>query len=209
MRRRWLVLAVAAALAVPLVWALVRFMGGGLSVASWYVLWYANLLLKTIPQDAFWVLFICLAAALAVASLRGRHRARQGAHETPAALGGTVRQLALSIRRAGEAYYFRWRLAGQLSGLIVEAMGHAGEATAEPKRQWWERNSGDVPPEIRAYVEAALWGGFERPDSVGSRLRRALSAGGALSPLELDMDTVVCFLESRVEGADEWRRSKE
>ncbi len=207
MRRRWLVLAIALVLAAPLVWALIRSTGRTLAVTFWYVLWYTNLVLKSIPQAACWALFLCLAAAMAIASLVGRRKARPRAEENPAPQRGPVRRLALSIQRAGEGYYFRWLLAGQLSGRIIEAMAAGDPTVAGARRQWWVRNSQDVPPEIRAYAEAALWGGFWRPDGMRSRLRRAFSSDQAASPLDLDLETVVRFLESQVEGADEWRHS--
>jgi hypothetical protein len=207
MRRRWLVLAVAVVLAVLLVWVLIRLAGGTVAMAFWYVLWYTNLLLKTIPQAAYWALFLCVAAAIAIASLLGRGKARTGRKERPALQWGPVRQLAHSVRRAGEGTYFRWLLAGQLSERIIEAMDASGQATGRSRREWWTRNSQDVPPEIRAYVEAALWGGLWRQSGMGSRVRRAFSSDQTASPLDLDLETVVRFLESQVEGADEWRRS--
>ena len=207
MRRRWLVLAITVALVVALVWALVRSVGGMLAVAIWWLLWYTNLVLKSIPQVACWALFLCLAAAMAIASLLGQGKAQPGGKEMPAPQGGPVRRLMLSIQRAGEGYYFRWRLAGQLSERIIEAMATGDPTVTGARRQWWASNSRDVPPKIRAYVEAALWGGFWRPDGMRSRLRRAFSSDQAASPLDLDLETVVQFLESQVEGTDEWRRS--
>ncbi len=207
MGRRWLVLAVAVALAVALVWALIRTVGGILAVTFWYVLWYVNLVLKSLPQAAYWAIFLCVAGAIAIASLLGRGDAQPGEKEMPAPQRGPVRQLAYSIRQAGEGYYFRWRLAGQLSERILEAMDAGGQMTAGSRRRWWARNNQEVPPEVRAYVEAALWGGFWRPSGVGARLRRAFSPDQAVSPLDLDLKTVVRFLESQVEGADEWRHS--
>ena len=207
MRRRWLVLALALVLAAPLVWALIRSVGGEFAVALWYVLWYTDLVLKSIPQAACWALFLCVAAAMAIASLLGRRKVRRRAEEIPAPQRGPVRRLALSIQRAGEGYYSRWLLAGQLSGRIIEALATDDQTAAGARRQWWASNSRDVPPEIRAYVETAMWGGFWRPSGVGSRLRRVFSAEQAASPLDLDLETVVRFLESQVEGADEWRHS--
>jgi hypothetical protein len=202
MRRRWLIVGAGILLAVTLGWASVRLTGGALSAAFWYLLWHANLQLKSIPQDAFWALFLCLSAALAVASLFGRRMARLDEAELPALSKGLVRPLAHSIRRAREAHYFRWRLARQLSALIVEAIDTSGQSGVGSRRQWWMKNSQNVPPEIRGYVEAALWGGFWRPAGTMPHWRRALSPGQARFPIDLDLETVVRFLEDQVEGAD-------
>ena len=206
MRRRWLVVGVAAVLAVPLVWAAIHLLGGVLSAAFWYALWRANLVVKTIPQEAFWVLFLCLSAALAVSSLLGRRTTWQGQRGATALKGGLVRELTHSIGRATGAYYFRWLLAGRLSRLILEAMDASGQSAEGPRRQWWAKNSEDVPTEIKAYVEAALWGGFWRPAGMISGLRHSVSPGEVTSPLDLNLETVVRFLEDQVEGADERRR---
>jgi len=206
MRRRWLIAGAGALLAVGLGWALVRLTGGVLSAAFWYALWHANLQLKSVPQDAVWVIFICLCAALAVASLVGRRMARQDMGQLPAPPRGLVRPMAHSVRRAKEAYYFRWRLARQLSALIVEAIDTGGQSGGGARRQWWMKNSQNLPPEIRAYVEAALWGGFWQPAQIVSPWKRVLSPGQARFPIELDLETVVRFLEDQVEGADEHRQ---
>ena len=206
MRRRWLIIGAGALLTVGLGWATVRLTGGALSAAFWYALWHVNLQLKSIPQDAFWALLLCLAAALAVASLFGRRTPRRVEGEQPERPRGLVRPLAHSVRRAKEAYYFRWRLARQLSALIVEAIDTSGQSGAGSKRQWWLKNSQNVPPEIRAYIEAALWGGFLRSAQTMPPWRRALSPGQARFPIDLDLETVVRFLEDQVEGADEHRQ---
>jgi hypothetical protein len=90
--------------------------------------------------------------------------------------------------------------------LIVEAIDTSGQRGAEPKRQWWLKNSQNVPPEIRGYVDAALWGRFGRPAQMMPHWRRALSLGRASSPIDLDPETVVRFLQDQVEGPDEHRR---
>jgi hypothetical protein len=207
MRRRWLIAGAGVLVAMALGWATVRFTGGTLSAAFWYVLWHTNLQLKSIPQDAFWVLLLCLSAALAVASLVGRRTTRRVEDESPAPSKRLVRPLAHSVHRAGEAYYFRWRLARQLSALIVEAVDIAGQSGTGSKRQWWIKNSQNVPPEIRAYVDAALWGGFLRSTQTMPLWRRALSSGQARFPIDLDLETVVRFLEEQVEGEDEHRQA--
>ena len=206
MRRRWFIIGAGVLVAVALGWASVRLTGGALSAAFWYVLWYTNLQLKSIPQDAFWVLLICLSAALAVASLFGRRPTRRVEGEQPERSRGLIRPMAHAVRRASETYYYRWRLARQLSALVVEAIDTSGQSGARSKRQWWIKNSEDVPPEIRGYVEAALWGGLLRTGQMTPLWRRALSPGQARSPIDLDLETVVRFLEDQVEGADEHRQ---
>jgi len=207
MRHRWWVLAAVLAAAIPLGWLLVRMLEKPLSEVVWFALWYADLLLGTIPQVAYWTLFLCLAAAIAVAGLWVRRRPEPEANEGVTPQRGAVRRLAHSIRRADEGHYFRWILARQLGQRIIEAMDISGQMAAGVRRQWWVAHGQDLPPAIRAYIEAALWGGFWHSRGVGSRLRRALSTDQAVTPLDLDLETVVRFLESKVEGVDEQQRS--
>jgi hypothetical protein len=206
MRRRWVIAGAGLLLAAILGWVAVRLTGGTLSAVFWYVLWHANLQLKSIPQDTFWVLLIFLSASLAIASLWVRRTTRHDEKELPPLSRASVRHLAHSIRRAKEAHYFRWRLARQLSVLIVEALDTSGQSGAGSRRQWWVKNSQNVPPEIRGYVEAALWGGFRRSTETMPQWRRALSLGQARSPMDLDLETVIRFLEDQVEGVDEHGR---
>lgn len=159
-----------------------------------------QLLSQAIPQALLWALGLLIAGALALRSLnwRPRHAPRRSA-----AVGwhaGPVRVWVRWLQEQGQGDYFRKRLAHRLGRLLVQALAPYERLTASQARRLLDRL--DAPPEVRAYLQA----GFEPEPpatitrwSILARLKSRFRVNTRRSPLDLDPEKVVRFLETQLE----------
>ena len=194
-------------IAVPLVVLAARWAAGRLSTQVWYIVWYADLVLDSVPQEIYWtfmVLFFVVLAGLSLIRLRrsapvGNGRFRSA--PTP------VRELASLIGNSDDGYYFRWSLSQELSGLVVDAVEGHHPGPADLRRTWFAAERPGVPAPIQAYVKEAIWGS-SRVDSSGVPLwRRVILRQQPVSPLDIEPELVVEFIEQQLEGTNDRRRS--
>jgi hypothetical protein len=204
--RRSLFLICAALLAIPLVVLAARWLAGDMSIQVWYIVWYADYLLDSVPQDFYWVFLVVISVVLASLSLirRRTRRPSEGQHQRA---GPTpVRELAGLIRDTADGYYYRWSLARELSRLIVEVVDGGRLAPADLRREWYGQQRPGVPAPMQAYVKEAIWGTYVTPANVASQLRHAVSRQRTASPLDIDPASVVQFIEEQLEVVDDRRR---
>jgi len=201
-RRRLIVIGVALLIAIPLVVLATRWVANTLSVLAWYLVWYTDLVLDSVPQAFFWVLLVVIAVVLATLSLIQGRRPGPGRREARRSGLGPVRELATLIERAADGYYFKWTLAQELSSLIVGAVDGHGLGPGDLRREWHLREKPGVPPEIQAYVNEAIWGSFSVPSDIASLWKRVARQQSA-TPLDLDPKAVVRFVETQLEVVDD------
>ncbi|MDE0527803.1 MAG: hypothetical protein OXH85_03825 [Truepera sp.] len=155
-----------------------------------YLTWIVSLLLRSVPEPLFWLLFVLLVLVVAVRSLRlwtvrGREGRRAG--ET---VYGPVGRRARLLQNATSPGYSRWRLARELGRLAGELAWPGRGFSAERQRAWLTDPSSGIPPEIAAYFLAGL--DPYRPVHL-PWYRRGVRR--APSPLDLDPGEVMGFLE--------------
>lgn len=159
-----------------------------------------QLLSQAIPQALLWALALLLAGAIALRSLNWRpgpaprRRAAIGWH------AGPVRVWVQWLQEQGQGDYFRKRLAHRLGRLLVQALAPYERLTAQQARRLLDRL--EAPPEVRAYLQA----GFEPEPpatitrwSILARLKSRFRVNTQRSPLDLDPEEVVRFLETQLE----------
>jgi len=205
--RRGLTLLGAALLAIPLVVLAAGWAAGTMSIQVWYVVWYADLVLDSVPQEFYWAFLVVISVALAGLSLIRRRGRRPGGSEQLRAGPVPVRELAALIQDTDDGYYYQWSLAQELSSLIVEAVEGRRLSPSELRREWYSQEKPGVPPYIQAYVKEGIWGSYVAPGNVASQLRHAVLRRHLASPLDLDPEAVVQFIEEKLEVADDRRRT--
>ena len=154
-----------------------------------YVGWIVSLLLRSIPEALFWFLFVLLALIMATRSLQLRS-SRRRRRTKDADVYGPVGRRARLLHHASTQSYSRWRLAGELGTLAGELAWPGRRVNPERQRAWLSAAGSGIPPEVAAYFLAGL--DPYRPEH-SPWYRRGLRP--ELSPLDLDPDVVVAFLE--------------
>jgi len=165
------------------------------AVPIWYVIWLGQLLFQAIPQSLLWALFLTVALVVAVRSLLKRPQPEEESAIEPIH-SGQVRVLVSWIQHQEESDYFKRRLAQHLGNLTLEALAYQRRLTLRESRQ--HLRSLDAPPEIRAYLQAGLTPTPSRPISLASRLLHSLGLRRTTSPLDLDPEIVVQFVERQL-----------
>jgi len=118
-----------------------------------------------------------------------------------------VRELAGLIQDTAGGYYYQWALAQELSRLLVDAVEGRRLGPADLRREWYSQQKPGVPAPMQAYVKEAIWGSYADPSSAASQLKHAILRHRPASPLDLEPEAVVQFLEEQLEVVHDRRRS--
>lgn len=171
-----------------------------------YVLWVSRLFLGSIHQVIYWFLLIAVVLILAIRSLIGRWGRWKEEPLFDVLFGGRVRVWARWVELATERYYYRgyfkWRLARQLGELTQDVLAYRERLTPREVRRELEAGGFNLPPDIRAYLEAGL---LQRSFSSFREMRRRSRRFRFLpnrepSPLDIDPMRVIRFLQQQMEG---------
>jgi len=164
-------------------------------VPIWYVIWMGQLLFRAIPQALLWALLFTIALVVAVRSLRKRPQFEEKPEIEPI-YTGQVHVLLRWIQHREKRGYCKHRLAQHLGRLTLETLAHQRQLTSGEIK--WHLGSLDAPPEVRAYLQAGLTPTPSRPGGRLSRLLDRLGWRRATSPLDLDPEIVVQFVERQL-----------
>ncbi|MFO7170241.1 MAG: hypothetical protein DIU80_019625 [Chloroflexota bacterium] len=148
--------------------------------------WDARLLLESLPQALPWTLLLGLTVVLAFSSLSGFTVPRPP-HRTQPESSGRAAEWARLLQLTARDEYSRWRLAQRLALLAQELIAAREGVTPQQARRRLEDPSLDIPPAVRAYLQAGLAAYQPRPGSQGRIVR-----GGQL---DIDPAVVVGWLE--------------
>jgi hypothetical protein len=163
------------------------------------ILWVWFLIFRAIPQPLFWAVLLTTTVFLAARSLIKLQKHRLRAEKTPMKHPRRVQLLARWIHYATRGYYFKRRLAQHLGELAVETLAYRRRLTGEQVREDLKADELDAPPDVRAYIQAATTRLSLTPAGLLSRLVRRVQLGAQASPLDIDPENVVRFLERQLE----------
>lgn len=193
MRARLFRLALLLILAALLTPFLKDFIRDVLLLPLLYAAWLARIIFETIPQVAIWIIFLVVALLVALRSLSGGRAVRLDSRETPVRVTGRIESWARLVDQAGQEHYARWRLAREMRKLTLAILASEKQLSQEQVMRALQDNRLDLPPEIRAYLQASMtsfsyfsptrfwfWQKPTRP-----------------SDLDLDPEQVLQFLEER------------
>ncbi len=192
MRQRLLPLGIILLTAVLLAPLIRNFIREFVVIPLLYVVWIGRIVFDTIPQTAFWGCFLVMALLIASVSLLKNRKPQSRIHEVKTVQLGRVETWAKLIRQATQEDYYQWRLAQPLRELIVETLAHEARLTSKQIKQRLRADQLDLPAEIHAYLQASL-----RSLSYLSAPRFRFRSRRRASPLNLDPESVVQFLEDR------------
>ena len=154
-----------------------------------YDLWQLLQFYRAVPQQLFWAalvvisLFLLLPALLNF-SLKGREGEKQPDRR------GQVESLAQGLEHRGRGIYFKWQLANMLGELAQRIL--AQQERLLPGRKLYGRDW-QPPPDVEKYLDAGLNSTFADYPVPGRFGRRPPT------PLDLDPESVVSYLESQWE----------
>jgi hypothetical protein len=161
--------------------------------------WLARLYIDSLPQPILWAVFIAIAIIIAARSLLTRRSTPEMISEAARFRMGRVHNLMQAINRTSEGLYFKWRLAQHLLGLTLEALAHQERTSPNLVRERLKSGGLDAPSEIEAYLLTGLTPVLSTRSNLITRLKRAIMPTHRISPLDLDPERVIQFLEDQLE----------
>lgn len=199
MRRRLILLGLILLISIPLVVILRSFTRDYVMALISRLLWIVRLFISSIPQLFTWVLFLLFSLFIAGRSLFKRWRPAPTSSISITPLAGRVQALMHAIDRTSQGVYFKWRLAQHLLGLTLEIMAYRERVSPDEMRQNLKSGTLTLPPTINGYLQTGLSPVYTAPAGLFSRITQRLRQGVMTSPLDLNPETIIQFLEDQLE----------
>jgi hypothetical protein len=147
------------------------------------------------PQILLWFSFVLAMFLIACKSLTRWSLPVSGIPSRKKNFEGRIEVLAGLIRKSHKGIYYKRRLSQYLGKLTLETLACRERQTAEIMKERLRSGTLDVPPEILAYLQAGIqWG-----SAYSGRRKKGARLVDQGSPLDLDYERVVEFLEHEME----------
>ncbi len=189
-------------LALPLALAFGRVVRERVAVPLLYMIWFAQLLLRRIPQSLLWAAFLLGTLLVAARSLIRRQRVRWPVRGAETSRRGRVYVWARRIQWATRRRYARWHLAQHVARLAVDALAYREQIAHEHVRQLVRNGELDAPSQVQAYLQAGVVPLSVSAWSPGrpllAKLRHRLRRAQVAAP-NLDVEQVLQFLERQLD----------
>lgn len=196
-RNRLLLVGLVLLLAIPLTLLFWNVARDVIVLPFLYILWIGRLVFRAIPQLFLWLSFLAIALFFIIKSLTKRPKPAPKIHGRAPPNPGRVAVWARRIYMMERGSFSNWYFAQHLHRLILNVLAHRERVEARQIKQYLKTGELDAPPEIRAYLEAALARTFPN-SSFWSRLRRRLRLGTRTPLPDLDLENVIQFLEEQL-----------
>lgn len=162
-------------------------------VPAAYVLWFLNLLYRSVSQSLWWTLVLLLVLWTLGRSLLPMGNLRERIRLKTRPVIGQVEGLSVWMERSGHGTYFKWLIANRLGRIAHEILR---QRLGGRTRSYFDPLAGpDWTPDtpVQEYLESGLKGSFaDQP------LPRRFFSKPVQSPLDHKVDEVIEFLESQV-----------
>ncbi len=156
--------------------------------------WVGRLLFESIPQIIIWWLFLFIALLAAGRSLFQHRRAQPRPPKKKKTNPERIENWVKLLQDADQETYYKWQLAQHMQELILAALAYHERLTPKEIRHRLAEEKLEIPPEIRAYLEASMTS-FSHLIGPRSLFRPEARA----TPLELEMEQIIQFLEDKVD----------
>jgi len=159
-----------------------------------FITWNLGLLYHSFSQGIWWWLIVFLVVFMLVFSLAKEPNFRPRTIIKSKPPQGPVENFAIWIRKAEKGIYFKWLVANRLGKLAYQILLH--RESGRPRSVFAPLLGADWEPsqELRQYLETGLHGSFADFPHTGN-----LSTPQP-TPLDLNVNEAVAFLESQVEN---------
>ena len=208
MRRPLIVVSLILLISIPLALILHEFTREVLLSFILRLSWFARLYMDSLPQPILWAVFIAIAIVIAARSLLKPRGTPEATSEAARVRVGRVHNLMRAINRTSEGLYFKWRLAQHLLGLTLETLAYRERTSPNQVRERIKSGWLDAPSEIEAYLLAGLTPVLSTRSNLITRLKQVIMPTHPTSPLDLDPERVIQFLEAQLEIDYESQRIK-
>jgi len=154
-----------------------------------YMVWSLNVIGSVIPQQVLWILLLLLILYIAVGSFYGKQSEGRPTRKNAEPAIGPVEARARWIEERQRGTFYKWQLANLL--------GKVYQSIQDSVRYGNSKNASSIPPQVRDYLNAGL------TTSYVDYTTPTLFQKTELTPLDIELEQVVDFLEEQLEIKDE------
>ena len=162
-----------------------------------YLWWILGLWYHSVHQSIWWVVALLLVLVTLARSLRSTGRSRERIRLKRKPVIGQVEGLSGWMKRTERGIYFKWLIANRL-GKVAHSI--LAQRTGGQPRSFFDPLTGpDWTPDapIQQYLESGLKGSFS---DYPQKRSWWIPSKPEPTPLDYDVDEVINFLESQLEG---------
>ena len=154
-----------------------------------YMVWSLNVIGSVIPQQVLWILLLILFLYIAVGSFYGKKSEGGTTRKNAAPVIGPVEARARWIEERQLGTFYKWQLANLL--------GKVHQNIQESVRYGNSKNAPPIPKQVQDYLNAGL------TTSYVDYTAPSLFQKTELTPLDVELEQVVDYLEEQLEIKDE------
>ncbi len=192
MKNRFLPLMISLLVAIVLVFVVEDFVRQVIVIPLLYASWFLALVLGSLPQWVFWVVFVITALVIANKSMAQDKTIRRQPWTPRASHRGPVATWSALLEGSKTQEFSRWRLAQALTKLTQDILFQEPFNLREREERWADFKT-FLPPQVEASFKAPL------PDArLLSRLWCRRRGKGRFTAPDLDPEIVVKYLEDRL-----------
>ncbi|MBI5965143.1 MAG: hypothetical protein HY863_16820 [Chloroflexi bacterium] len=157
-------------------------------VAAYFV-WSLNVVGSVIPQQVLWILLLLLILYIAVGSFYGKRSEGGSTRKNAEPAAGPVEARARWIEERQRGTFYKWQLANLL--------GKVHQSIQDSVRYGNSKNAPSISPQVRDYLNAGL------TTSYVDYTTPTIFQKTELTPLDIELEQVVDYLEEQLEIKDE------
>jgi len=160
-----------------------------------FLLRIETILYEALPQAVWWGVFLLIIGIIAFRSLARNIKfpARRRGHQHGERLS-RARTWSRWIELSSRGNYSKWLLARHLANLTVKTIAHQERLSPEQFRTNLIAGEADLPPHVMEYLQVGLGSPSFRHYS---DLLALFKTRKTRSPLEIDLEGIVDFLETK------------
>jgi hypothetical protein len=162
-----------------------------------YLYWSLRLIYEAIPGLVWWSIILGLLLLLSLRSMSRKGEPPSAALKIKGQFPSRPQAWMRWMNKKNQGEYFKWQLAREISALALVGFASRDRQTPAGARAELLAGRLDLPPKIQAYLIA---GSLPNSYSQYIDLKPQLVRPGTGSPLELEPEEIVAFLEAELES---------
>jgi Na+-transporting methylmalonyl-CoA/oxaloacetate decarboxylase gamma subunit len=161
-----------------------------------YLYWSLRLVYEGVPGIVWWFILLGILLLLALSSLKRRKEPPGLAPEANNQIPSRPQTWMRRLKNKNQGDYFSWQLAREISTLALTCLADRNRLTPAAARDELLAGRFNLPQHIQAYL---LAGSLPNSYNQYLEMKTNIQLPGTGSPLELDPEEIISFLEAEQE----------
>jgi hypothetical protein len=205
-RQMLLILSVILLITVPLAIGMQNFIRESIVIPISYIVWIGNFVIKSIPQEVFIGILVCIGVYTGLKSLFSVKKVEEDVKlpdEWGASSRARVNFWDLQIRLTYGSRYARSRVSQHTAKLVLDVLAHQQQINPRQVEQILIKGDIDVPPEIKAIFDYRQMPPLSRRERLFNFIFRGRETQAEAAKAQANLKKIVDYLEEQLELENE------